>query len=80
MAKAKVAVTVDATLLQRVDELVSAGRFVNRSQAFEIALAGTVARLMRTRLAREAARLDPEHERRLADRALPGMVDTWPEY
>jgi Arc/MetJ-type ribon-helix-helix transcriptional regulator len=80
MPKTKVAVTVDAALLNRVDELVHKGRFANRSQAVERALAETLERLARTRLARECAKLDPREEKALADEGLGGSLDTWPEY
>jgi Arc/MetJ-type ribon-helix-helix transcriptional regulator len=80
MPKSKVAVTVDADLLDRVDELVAARRFANRSQAVETALAETVARVARTRLARECAKLNPRAEQALAHEGLAGSRDTWPEY
>ena len=80
MPKTKVAVTVDADLLDRVDGLVAAGRFANRSQAVESALADTVARLARTRLARECAKVDPREEQALAEEGFAGSRDTWPEY
>ena len=78
MPKAKVALTLDATLLDRVDMLVSEKRYRNRSQAVEAALAEKLARLARTRLATECGKLDPAFEQRLADEGLAG--DTWPEY
>jgi Arc/MetJ-type ribon-helix-helix transcriptional regulator len=80
MSKRKVAVTVDADLLDRVDELVAARRFANRSQAVESALADTVARLARTRLARECAKVNPREEQALAEEGFAGSRDTWPEY
>lgn len=80
MPKTKVAVTVDADLLGRVDDLVSARRFANRSQAVEAALADTVARFARTRLARECAKLNPHEERGLAEEGLAGSAEEWPEY
>jgi hypothetical protein len=43
----------------------------------ESALAEKLARLARTRLAEETAKLDPAEERRLADE---GLADGWPEY
>ena len=79
MPKAKVALTIDADLLDRVDTLVAEQRFRNRSQAVESALAEKLARLARTRLAEEAAKLDPAEERRLADEGLVAG-DAWPEY
>jgi metal-responsive CopG/Arc/MetJ family transcriptional regulator len=78
MPKTKVALTLDAELLDRVDDLVARRRFRNRSQAVEAALAEKLARLARTRLAEEAAKLDPEEEQRLADEGL--TTSGWPEY
>jgi Arc/MetJ-type ribon-helix-helix transcriptional regulator len=78
MPKTKVALTIDAHLLDRIDDLVARRRFRNRSQAVEAALAEKLARLARTRLAEETAKLDPSEERRLADEGL--AADGWPEY
>ena len=78
MPKAKVALTLDATLLERIDTLVSEKQYRNRSQAVEAALAEKLARLARTRLATECRKLDPAFEQRFADEGLAG--DTWPEY
>ena len=80
MPKTKVALTLDAELLGRVDELVAKQRFRNRSQAVEAALADKVHRLARTRLARESAKLNPKEEKRLADEGLIDTLDAWPEY
>jgi len=80
MAKTKVALTLDADLLDQVDELVAKQAFRNRSQAVEAALADKLHRLARTRLAREAAKLNPGEEKRLADEGLADALDAWPEY
>jgi len=80
MPKTKVAVTLDASLLDRVDDLVSKRRFRNRSQAVEAALAEKLERLSRTRLARECAKLDPAEEQRAADEGLAASGELWPEY
>jgi metal-responsive CopG/Arc/MetJ family transcriptional regulator len=80
MPKMKVAVTVDAGLLERVDALVAARRFASRSQAVESALAETVAKLARTRLARECAKVNRREEQALAEEALPQIAAIWPEY
>ena len=53
-----------------VDELVARGRFRNRSQAIESALADKLQRLERTRLARESSKLNVREEKRLADEGL----------
>jgi Arc/MetJ-type ribon-helix-helix transcriptional regulator len=80
MPKTKVALTLDAALLQQVDELVERRRFRNRSQAIEAALADKLRRLARTRLATESAKLHPRDERRLADEGLVDDLAAWPEY
>jgi Arc/MetJ-type ribon-helix-helix transcriptional regulator len=78
--KTKVAITLDAGLLELVDELVARREFRNRSQAIESALAEKLARARRTRLARECAKLDPKVEQALAEEGLAGSSDSWPEY
>ena len=80
MPKTKVALTIDADLLDRVDRLVARQRFRNRSQAIETALAEKLARLARTRLAEECAKLDPSVEQQLADEGLAASDESWPEY
>ncbi|MGE3402791.1 MAG: ribbon-helix-helix domain-containing protein [Vicinamibacterales bacterium] len=80
MPKTKVALTLDAGLLEQVDELVAKQKFRNRSQAVEAALSDKLHRLARTRLAREAAKLNPVEEKRIAEETLADALDTWPEY
>jgi metal-responsive CopG/Arc/MetJ family transcriptional regulator len=78
--KTKLAVTLDADLVENLDNLVAARQFANRSQAIESAVAEKLGRLARTRLARECAKLDPHEERALAEEGLAGGAETWPEY
>ena len=80
MPKTKIAVTVDAALVDELDELVAHHRFANRSQGIELALSEKLRRLARTRLAQETAKLDPKEEKALAEEGLAGSTDTWPEY
>ena len=80
MPKTKVALTLDADLIEQVDELVERRRFPNRSQAIEAALADKLRRLARTRLATESAKLNPRNEKQLADEGLAEDVAAWPEY
>jgi Arc/MetJ-type ribon-helix-helix transcriptional regulator len=80
MPKTKVALTLERELLHRVDELVSRRQFRNRSQAIETALSEKLARLARTRLARECAKLDSKEEKALAEEGLAGGLEDWPEY
>jgi metal-responsive CopG/Arc/MetJ family transcriptional regulator len=80
MPKTKIAVTVDATLVQQLDDLIAQEQFPNRSQAVEAALAEKLDRLRRTRLARECAKLDPEEERAWAEEGLGADLELWPDY
>ena len=80
MPKTKLAVTIDADLVENLDQLVAARQFANRSQAIESAVAEKLGRLARTRLARECAKLDPREEKALAEEGLAGGAETWPEY
>lgn len=79
MPKTKIAVTLDGQLLEELDRLVGAGRFANRSQGLESALAEKLERLRRTRLATEAGKLDPAEEKQLAEESF-SELDEWPEY
>jgi Arc/MetJ-type ribon-helix-helix transcriptional regulator len=80
MPKAKVAVTLDRSTLERLDRLVERARFLNRSQAIEIAVEEKLARLERRRLAEECAKLDPAEEQALADLGWEADGEAWPEY
>jgi Arc/MetJ-type ribon-helix-helix transcriptional regulator len=80
MPKTKLAVTLNADLVEELDQLVADHHFPNRSQAIETAVAEKIKRLSKTRLARECAKLDPKEERALAEEGLAGSRDTWPEY
>jgi metal-responsive CopG/Arc/MetJ family transcriptional regulator len=80
MPKAKIAVTLESTLLSQVDALVQEARFANRSQAIEAAVAEHLARFRRTRLAEACARLDPAEERTLAEEGMGADSAAWPEY
>jgi len=80
MPKAKVAVTLSVELLDELDVLIAQRQFPNRSQAIEAALAEKLERLAGTRLAREAAKLDPGEEKALAEEGMTADLATWPEY
>jgi metal-responsive CopG/Arc/MetJ family transcriptional regulator len=79
MTVQKIAITIDETLLERVDQLVSENRFPNRSRAIQEAVREKLERMESNRLARELAKLDPIFEQKLADEDLEGLQE-WPEY
>ena len=80
MNSVKVAITLDRATLTRVDNLVSRSVFPNRSRAIQTALVEKLARMERSRLATECAKLDPIFEKGLADEGLALELDAWPEY
>jgi metal-responsive CopG/Arc/MetJ family transcriptional regulator len=76
----KVAITIEEKLLKRLDRAVAQRKFPNRSRAIQEAVQEKLDRLEKTRLAREAAKLDRAFEQKLADEGLAGDADQWPEY
>lgn len=80
MPRTKVAISLDAATLRRVDRLVEENLFPNRSRAIEEAVSEKLERLERTRLARESAKLDPAFEKGIAEEGLSEDLTEWPEY
>ena len=80
MSKSKVAITLETSILDRLDHLVRARRFPNRSRAIEAAVAEKLDRLERRRLSEECAKLDPQAERALAEEGIGTDAAQWPEY
>lgn len=80
MGTSKIAISLDEELLGRLDGLVRKRVFPSRSRAIQAAVEEKIARLERTRLARECAKLDPNLEAALADEGLSRDLDEWPEY
>ena len=80
MPKEKVAVTIEQDILARLDRLVAEGKYPSRSSAVEDAVKEQLVKVERSRLAREAAKLDPAYEQALADEGLAGDLSEWPEY
>ncbi len=79
MGKAKIAITVDENALAEIDRLVQQGVFPNRSKAIEEAVHDRLARVHRSLLAGECAKLDVKEEQALADEGYAGESE-WPEY
>ena len=80
MGAAKFAISVDESLLKKLDRLVKKGLFPNRSRAFQSAMKEKIERLERTRLARECAKLDKKAERAMAEDISREEFELWPEY
>ncbi len=80
MATSKIAITIDQNLLHRLDFLVKSQRFTNRSRAIQEAVAEKLARIERSRLAQECAKLDLKFEQEMAEEGFAAEMDEWPEY
>ena len=80
MAASKVAISMDEELLAELDGLVAKKMFASRSQAVQVAVREKVARLRRSRLAEECAKLDPAFEQAMAEEGMSGELARWPEY
>jgi metal-responsive CopG/Arc/MetJ family transcriptional regulator len=80
MSVAKVTISIESSLLKKVDHLVKERVFPSRSQAIQAAVHEKVSRLDRNRLARECAKLDKAQEQALADEGLASEVSEWLEY
>lgn len=71
---------MDDRLLRRLDTLVAGQVFRSRSEAIQKAVAEKLARLERSRVARECAKLLPAEERAMADEGIAKDAAEWPEY
>ncbi|MDX9767140.1 MAG: ribbon-helix-helix domain-containing protein [Ectothiorhodospiraceae bacterium] len=80
MNTVKIAISMDPRTLKRVDALVAAKLFPNRSRAIEAAIDEKLRRMEGSRLAAECAKLDPAFEKALAEEGMGEDADTWPAY
>lgn len=80
MSVAKITISIDKRLLNRLDVLVQSQIFPSRSQAVQSAVQEKIARLGKTRLAQECAKLDPAEEQALADEGLAAEASQWSPY
>ncbi len=80
MGKAKIAITMDEEFIGELDKLVDTHCFQNRSQAIQAAVSEKLARMKRSRLSRECAKLDPKFEKAMAEEGIIEDLSRWPEY
>ena len=80
MAASKIAITIDDKMLKQIDNLVQSKYFPNRSKVTQDAVAEKLARLEKSRLAQECAKLDPDFEQSLAEEGFSVEMEEWPEY
>jgi Arc/MetJ-type ribon-helix-helix transcriptional regulator len=80
MTRSKIAITIDESTLEQLDQLVEQAMFSSRSRAIQEAVEEKLVRLSKGRLARECSRLDPDFEKALAEEGLSEELAEGPEY
>lgn len=80
MSAAKIAISIEPSLLKKIDSLVDRKLYRSRSEVFQLAVAEQIGRLDDEALARECAKLDPAEEQAFADIGLSNDIAEWPEY
>ena len=80
MATAKIAISIEEDILNRLDILVKSHIFPNRSKAIQEAIREKLNKVEQNRLAVECSKLNPEFEQALADEGISSEIEEWPEY
>ena len=77
---AKIAISIDRKILDRIDRLVEKKMFTNRSRAIQTAIEEKISKLDKSRLAIESAKLNKADEQLLSEEGLQKDLTEWPEY
>lgn len=81
MSTAKIAISIDSKLLNKIDSFVKKSVFKSRSQAVQIAVMQALEHLDKKRLAEESKKLDQKLEQAMADEYFSHEDNKeWPEY
>ena len=80
MATAKIAITMNADTIKKLDRMVGKRIFPNRSRAIQEAVEEKLSRMDKNRLARECEKLNPKFEQTLAEEGIHMESSEWPEY
>lgn len=80
MPAAKIAISIEESILKEIDSLVKKKIFPNRSKAIQEAVKDKIMRITKSRLAKECAKLNFTEETNLAEEGMGVEVDEWPEY
>ena len=80
MSTVKVAISIEKTLLEQLDNMVAKKVFPNRSRAIQSAVEEKLIRMNHSRLAEECSKLDVKFEQALAEEGISGEIEEWPEY
>lgn len=80
MSVAKIAISIDAQLLERLDVFIAQKKFKTRSQAIQVAVAKIMERLDHQRLIDACSKLNPVAEQHMADEGLQKDSEEWSEF
>jgi len=80
MNVAKIAISIEPSLLKQVDALVSRKLIRSRSEMYKVAVSEQIARLDDDALSRECSKLDPVEEQTFAEKGLFTDLTEWPAY
>ncbi len=80
MSTTKIAITLEEDLVDTLDRLVKKHTFSNRSRAIQEAVEEKLARMDKTRLAKECSKLDCRFEQALAEEGFSQELGEWPKY
>ena len=80
MSVAKLAISLDARMLKRLDRLVAHHLFPSRSKAIQDALEDKLAKVDKSRLAIECEKLDPKEEIELSEEGIGSEAKEWEKY
>jgi metal-responsive CopG/Arc/MetJ family transcriptional regulator len=80
MPVAKLAISLDASMLKRLDGLVKRRYFPSRSRAIQDALGEKLAKIDKSRLALECEKLNPAEEKEFAEEGIGSEVGEWEKY
>lgn len=75
MSTTKIAITIDESLLKKLDRLVKSRIFLNRSKAIQDAISDKLSRIDHHRLAQECSKLDKHFEQALAEEGLNSEIE-----
>ncbi len=80
MAASKIAITIEKSVLTRLDRLVKEKKYPNRSRAIQEALEEKITKIEHNRLKAECEKLNPDEEKAFAEEGFNIEVEQWPEY
>jgi len=80
MSTVKIAISIEQSILNELDQMVRQNVFPNRSKAIQKAVEEKMSRMNRIRLAKECAKLDKKFEQSLAEEGISTELEEWPEY